>query len=158
MLSRKKFIVLNATYRTADVYAYDTTIKPIENVPIVTAATAYDDPITGTTYILVFNEAFYYGEKLDHSLINPNQIRDYGIPLWDNPYDVARDLSIDVNSSFSIPLHTMGTKVGFRTRLPTSDELTACEHVHMTSSRPWNPFEVMMIQATAQVGRTNPWK
>ena len=35
---RKNFIVLNPTYRTADVYAYDTSIQPIENVPIVTAA------------------------------------------------------------------------------------------------------------------------
>ncbi|KAI2503573.1 hypothetical protein MHU86_10860 [Fragilaria crotonensis] len=39
----KNFVVLNATYRTADVYAYDSSIKPIENVPIVTGATAYDD-------------------------------------------------------------------------------------------------------------------
>jgi hypothetical protein len=31
----KTFIVLKPTFRTADVYAYDTLIKPIENVPIV---------------------------------------------------------------------------------------------------------------------------
>jgi hypothetical protein len=41
----KNFVVLNATYRTADVYAYDSLIKPIKNVPIVTGATAYDDPM-----------------------------------------------------------------------------------------------------------------
>jgi hypothetical protein len=53
----RNFIVLHSTYRTADVYAYDTTIKPIENVPIVTGATAYDDPDSRKTYILVFNKA-----------------------------------------------------------------------------------------------------
>ena len=63
----RNFVVLHATYWTADVYAYDTSMKPIENVPIVSGATAYDDPITGTTYILVFNESLYYGELLDHS-------------------------------------------------------------------------------------------
>ena len=154
----KNFVVLQATFRTADVYAYDTSIKPIENVPIVSGATAYDDPITGETYILVFNEALYYGEKLDHSLINPNQLRSFGIPLWDNPYDVAHGLSIDVHSSLSIPLYTSGTKVGFRTRVPTKNELTTCEHISMTSSHPWNPADVVMIQATDQGGRKNPWK
>ena len=99
----KNFVVLHATFRTADVYAYDTSIRPIENVPIVTGATAYDDPITNQTYILVFNESLYYGERLDHSLINPNQVRSFGIPFWDNPFDSAHDLSIDVNSSFRIP-------------------------------------------------------
>ena len=48
-------VVLQATYRTADVYAYDTSIAPIENIPIVTGATAYDNPVSGVTYILVFN-------------------------------------------------------------------------------------------------------
>ena len=71
----RNFIVLNPTFRTADVYAYDTSIKPIENVPIVSGATACDDPVTEKTYILVFHEALYYGERLDHSLINPNQVR-----------------------------------------------------------------------------------
>jgi hypothetical protein len=59
----RNFVVLHSTYRTADVYAYNAGIKPIENVMIVSGATAYDDAATGTTYILVFNEALYYGEN-----------------------------------------------------------------------------------------------
>ena len=35
----KIWIVLTATFTTADVYAYVTSIKPIENVPFVSAAT-----------------------------------------------------------------------------------------------------------------------
>jgi hypothetical protein len=67
----KNFVVLHATYRTVDVYAYDASIKPIKNVPIVSGANAYDVPSTGLTYIRVFNESLYYGERLDHSLIAP---------------------------------------------------------------------------------------
>lgn len=37
------------------------------------------------TFILVFHESLYYGERLDHSLINPNQLRAYGISFWDKP-------------------------------------------------------------------------
>ena len=154
----KNFIVLNSTYRTADVYAYDTSrIQPIENVPIVTAATAFDDPETGDTFILIFNESLYYGEKLDHSLVNPNQIRAYEIPLWDNPYDPAQALSIEDHPSLTIPFRVFGTKVGFSTRVPTQHELRECEHIQLTSSNLWNPSYVVMVQATDQGGQT-PWK
>lgn len=116
----RNFVVLNPTYRIAVVYAYDASIQPIENVPIVTGATAYDDPVTATTSILVFHESLYYGESLDHSLINPNLVRSYGIPFWDNPFDTSRTLSIDVDDTLHIPLHTtFGTKIAFRTRVPS---------------------------------------
>lgn len=39
----KNFIVLNSSFWTADGYAYETSIQPLENVPIVTGATAYND-------------------------------------------------------------------------------------------------------------------
>lgn len=152
----RNFVVLHATYRTADVYAYDASIQPIENVPIVTGATAYDDPDTGTTFILVFNESLYYGERLDHSLINPNQVRSYGIPFWDNPFDTSRTLSIEVDNTLHIPLRTFGTKIAFRTRVPSEAELRNCEHVHMMSASIWNPNDIVMIQATAQ--SASPWK
>ena len=159
----KNFIVLAPTFRTADVYAYDTSIQPIENVPIVTGATAYDDPVTGNTYILVFHGSLYYGDKLDHTLINPNQVRSFGIPFWDNPFDPTRSLSIEVSDDLHIPLRTRGTKVAFTTRVPTADELEKNDHVHMTSAHPWNPADVHMVQATHRGGgthRTHPtmWK
>ena len=102
----KNFIVLTATFctGTADIYAYDTSIKSIENVPIVSAATAYDDPVTGDTCILVFNESLYYGERFDHLLINPHRLRSYGIPFWDNPFDPDHSLCIEVHHDLHIPL------------------------------------------------------
>lgn len=109
----RNFVILEYTRRTADVYSYDKDAKPIENVPIVSGATAWEDPATGETYILVINEALYYGTKLDHSLINPNQIRAFGIDLWDNPYDKERGLGIHANSSVLIKMRTKGTKVLF---------------------------------------------
>ena len=104
----QNFVILEYTRRTADVYAYDKSIKPLENVPIVSGATAWDDPITKQTVILVINEALYYGTKLDHSLINPNQIRHYGIDFWDNPFDKERGLHIHADSTTNIELETKG--------------------------------------------------
>ena len=55
----KNFVILHHSYRTADVYAYDSSIKPVKNVPIVTGATAYDDAQSGDTFILVFHESLF---------------------------------------------------------------------------------------------------
>ena len=156
----KNFVVLQTTLRTANVYAYDASIQPIENVPIVTGATAYDDPVSGNTFILVFHESLFYGSKLDHSLINPNQVRAYGIPFWDNPYDPHHALTIEANDSVHIALQPLGTKLLFRTRVPTAFELQSCEHVIMTSPHLWNPSDVLMVQRIDQGGRTDyiPWK
>ena len=61
------FISIANTNRTADVYPYDKSYSLIQDVPIVSSATAYDDVESRKTYILVFHEALYYGTKLPHS-------------------------------------------------------------------------------------------
>lgn len=140
----QNFIVLSYTNRTADVFPYDSSYQPITNVPIVTGATAWDCPSTGSTYILVIHEGLYYGSTLDHSLINPNQIRHNGIDLWDNPFDPAHCLCIDIDRGPFIPLSITGTKVFFQTRSPTQHELHSCQHIELTSILPWNPADVTL--------------
>jgi len=88
---------LKYTTRKADIYTYDTSIKPIENIRIVTGATAYNDDMTGQTCILVFNKSLYYGLNLDHTLINPNKVCHYGIQFNDNPYDKGNGIHIEIN-------------------------------------------------------------
>ena len=71
----ENFIVYKYTRRTANVYAFDKSYAPTTDVPIVTGATAYDDSISKKTFILLFNESLYYGNYMDHSLFNTNQLR-----------------------------------------------------------------------------------
>ena len=47
--------------------------------------------------------------------MNPNQIRSYGIPVWDNPSDNKRPFGIEVNDDLHIPFKTKGTKIQFKT-------------------------------------------
>ena len=68
----KNFLVINYITITVDIYPYDSSYTPIQNVPIISGATAYDDPSTGQTYVLINNEGLFYGNNLDHILINPN--------------------------------------------------------------------------------------
>ena len=49
------FVILELIQRAAEVYAYIKDIAPIVGVPIVSGTTAWDDPVTGKTYILVIN-------------------------------------------------------------------------------------------------------
>ena len=90
-------------------------------------ATAYKDS-DGVTYILVINEAMYFGQEMDHSLINPNQIRHFGIPVSDNAYDGTQDLGIDHEEVF-IPFETQGSTVFFETFVPSDDDIERSPHI-----------------------------
>lgn len=118
------FGILAYTSRSAEVCGFDhTSNEANSSVPIVSGGTAYDCPETGLTYILVFHESLYFGRRLNHSLLNPNQMRHYGIPVWDNPYDPSRELGIEVDSGLFIPFVARGTKIQFKSRFPTEEEL-----------------------------------
>ena len=52
--------VLEYTTRTADVYSYDHSQKPMEGVPIVLGVTSWDDPASGETLLLVIHEGLFY--------------------------------------------------------------------------------------------------
>ena len=134
------FIPILYTNRTADVYPYSDAYEPIENIPIVSGATAYDHP-NGNTYILVFHEALYYGTQMKHSLINPNQIRFSGLDFFDNPIR-DEELYAEMSDNLVIPLTFKGTKCVFSSRVPTRFELDTCQHYEMTSQREWNPDSV----------------
>ena len=69
------FRVTHVTDQECNVYPFTDQYKPIQSIPIVTACTAYDDPVTGESYILEFNQGLYFGHKMKHSLICPNQCR-----------------------------------------------------------------------------------
>ena len=131
-------------------YAYDSSYAPVNNVPIVSGVTAWTNPPTQETILLVFHESLYFGHALDHSLINPNQVRHNHIDYWDNPFDPLHELSIVVDGDLSIPLHFHGTKLTFNSRVPTKGELDTCRQIEMTSILPWEPHEVHLGQVQRQ--------
>ena len=134
------FTPIYFTGHVCQVQPFIDSYKSIDNVEICTAATAFDDDTTGLTYILVFNQGLWFGSKMQHSLINPNQCRAYGIQICDDPFDPFRTLSIyDPISDLTIPLYMNGTICSLKTRVPTPQELQECPHITMTSDLPWDP-------------------
>lgn len=114
---------------------------------IVTNATAYTCQETSKVYILVIHEALWIGDRMEYSMINPNQLWvlwDWG---WDNPFDMAHNLSIrNLEHLLTIPLQTEGISIVFvNTRLPTQEELDTCNHVVLTCDiECWNPHKVCL--------------
>ena len=137
------FRLLATTGQTCEVSGFHREMKGISDIEVATCATAWTCPKTGVTWILIINEGLYFGSQLDHSLINPNQIRSYGTPVWDNPFDSKRALGMDCDEVF-IPFVTSGATVFFESHAPTDDELEHCPHIVLTSAREWYPHNILL--------------
>jgi len=67
---------------------------------------------------------------MDQSLINPNQMRDQGIDVWENSYDREGDFGIVAEDIF-IPFDSEGQL--FHTCIPTQADLEELPHIVLTS-------------------------
>jgi hypothetical protein len=141
------FTLLSYTGRECDVSPYNASHEPERNVPIVSAGTSYTCQTSGTTYILVIHEALWFGDKLLHSLLNPNQLRFAGVTVQDNPFDRQHHIAID-HPDLHIPLSITGTTIFLESSTPTQNELdTTCPHIHLTLDTDWNPQTVQLATA-----------
>jgi hypothetical protein len=143
--------IIYYTGKQCDVTPYTDAYEAIKSVPIVRAGTAYDHPETGETFIIVFNEAIWMGDKMDHTLVNPNQLRSYGITVQDNPFAAAPTFISTEDNEFSLPLSCSGTILMAATRTPTDRELNTCPHVVLSSEHDWDPKNVRFPKASRTV-------
>ncbi len=132
------------TGQQCEVQGFHDTFAPVPDVPIATVATAWSDPLTGEAYILIFHEALYFGNNMDHSLINPNQLRHYGVTVNDNPYDRATAMGIELENDDRIPFYSQGSAIFFTSRYPSDEELESYPHVVLTCDKPWDPHGLVM--------------
>ena len=75
--------------RECYVSSYNDAYETIKAVPIIKAATTYDNPDKGYNTILILNEAIWMVENMGHTLVNPNQLCSYGMTVQDNPFAEA---------------------------------------------------------------------
>jgi hypothetical protein len=130
----------NGRYATIEAYLPD---YPSKRIPIATAATAYDCPTSSATFLLIINEALYFGDSLKFSLLSPNQLRDNDVHVDERHRQHAPDsiFGIDVPAEpLTIPFDPDGVIAGFDTRLPSQAELDDVTlHVELTSDVEWTP-------------------
>ena len=82
------------------------------------------------------------GGQLDHSLINPNQLRHHGTKVQDNPMSDRALSIITEDNEFCMGLAMAGTIVYADTFSPTDQELCECPHIQLSSAHSWDPHHV----------------
>jgi hypothetical protein len=151
-------VILEYTGRTAEVEAYSPDY-PSKKVPIATVATAYDCPTSGATFVLIINEALYFGDSLSFSLLSPNQLRDNDVHVDERHRQHAPDsiFGIHVPSEpIRIPFTLEGVVAGFDSRSPTQDELDDVSiHVELTSDVEWIPSTFALSLAEEEVANSD---
>jgi hypothetical protein len=118
------------------------------DIPIVTAAIAYDDPILAQTFVLIIHQALYFGDQLFHNLISPFQCRLNGVTVNERahilthmPTDDDHCIIFDTEQ-VKIPLRLNGIVSYFPTRRPTHEELHTCRRLELTPDEPeWDPLD-----------------
>jgi hypothetical protein len=118
----------------------------------VSAAVAYDDPITGTTIILHAHQAILI-PQISHNLLCPMQLRINDVEVNDVPKFLVRHptdrthsivIATDDNNDLIIPLALAGVTSYFPTRKPTRDEYARAiadgRYYNLTAANPpWDP-------------------
>ena len=135
-------LVMHYAERVCDVMPYSDEYDPKSDVPIVQVATGYTTAC-GVRYILIFNEALYMPE-LENSLMNPNQLRSYGVDVQDNPY-VSSPMVVEKSGKdqdFVACLQSEGTNIFMNAWTPTDSDLKEFKHIVLTSPTEWNPSKV----------------
>ena len=135
-----------------DVYPYTEKGYGSREVSVGTCATVWRHE-SGREFILILNEALWFGTELERSLINPNQLRHLGCQVQDDP---CRDepFGITTPEGMFIEMEMIGTKTIFESRVPSSREVEELPHIILTSSNPWDPKTVKLrvnIGSTRQV-------
>ena len=134
--------ILHHTGKVCKVSPYSDDYKAINNVPVVCGATLWTDTVDKQEYILVFNESLWMGDSLTHSLINPNQLHEFGIDMQDNPFSTKRLSIKPASHDITIPLQSIGTIIYANTHPPTDQELNTHPHIDLSSNADWDTHDV----------------
>ena len=112
--------------------------KAIKEVPIVQEAISYNHPEVGDTTILILKKSIWMDATMDCTLVNPNQLRAYGMTAQNNPFVKAPIFVATEDHEFMLPLSSKWTIIGVTTRTLTEKELQTCPRVTCLSAHEWD--------------------
>ena len=98
------------------------------NVPICTGVTALTLD-SGEVVILKFGKGLWLGNRMEKSLINPNQCQKFGIQICNDPTDPRRKLGIEASEDLFTPTTMEGSTCGIATHPPTDNELHKFQNI-----------------------------
>ena len=84
---------------------------------------------------------------MEHSLVNPNQLRHFGTKVQDDPTSDRALSIISEGNDFCMELAMAGTFVYADTFTPSDHELHECPHIILSSPQTWDPHKVSFPKA-----------
>ena len=139
---------MDNTSHSVAVSGFSDEMKPVKGIPVGPCGTVWTDH-EGVESLLVFNEALYFGDRMSHSLLCPNQMRSHGVLVDDIPRQFSPESShsIQIPEGPLIPLTIRGVVSGFQSYPPTAAQLHTLPRYDMTSSAPWDPHSKDLAKA-----------
>jgi len=131
--------LMELTGEVCDVNPFLNSYDPVTEIPVARCCTVWTDQESSTEYLIVADQMLWFGTQLENSLINPNQLRAYGVMVNDDPFDSTRGFGVDTDNVF-IPFDTTGTVIYFESRVPTEWEKTHLPIILITGDT-WSPSD-----------------
>ena len=79
--------LLETTGQFCEVSPFLSTYEPVSEIPLARCCTVWMDQSDSSEHLLVGDQMLWFGNQLPNSLINPNQLRAYGLIVNDDPFD-----------------------------------------------------------------------
>jgi hypothetical protein len=143
MCCGKGFIPISKIDQVCNVLSFHPDMSPIKDVPVRTCATAFDHP-DGETIILVFGQALYFGDMMEHSLLSPNQVHSFNHQLCLNLKKFTNGNSEHGTTveeeDMVLPFNMYSFISYLPIRTPTPDEIHRCRQIILTSEEAWSLY------------------
>ena len=129
------------------VSGFSTELPSINQIPIINGAAAYDHLDTGEVFIIALNQHLYLGDKIENTLVCPNQCHYNNVTIDDVPMHLSPTSTHSIYfaaNDIQLPLKLEGCISYLDIQYPTNDELENCQWLQLTSEREWDPYSSNM--------------
>ena len=94
---------------------------------------------SGEVVILEFGKVLWFLNRMENIPINPNQCRNFGIQICDDPTNLHRKLRIEASEDLFIPMKMEGSTCGIITYPPTYYNVHVCQRIILSDVFDWDP-------------------
>ena len=105
---------------------------------------------SGEVVILEFGQGLWFGNRMEKSLINPNQCQKFGVQIFDDPTNPHRNMGIEASEDLFIPMTMEGSTCGLVTHPSTDNELHEYHKIILLYGFDWYPsnrlFEISSME------------
>ena len=138
---------IDLTGEKVNVYPFSDGLPSLKGVPIAIVLTIWESPLTGEVWGIVLHESLYFGDRLQGSLLCPNQLRAAGHNVQDVPvqFDATSRHFISVTGRIEFSMELHGVISFLSTRKPTNVEIKrshdgTLQSVELTENIPLEPY------------------